>query len=298
MEEPFINWTYTESILITAYDLLKNESLLYYLDSNSLTLREMMIEHGFPQKTKIFADSGIFSLEWFKKIKGRTFNKDFSAVQLKPKEVLYAYELIDPDYLCPLDEIILPSDKEAVIKQKKLKIKNNILLALECFSSSKLIGVLQGIKSDDIAELFDFEKDQGIRNFARGGIIPLYYHKEYCDSIRSTRLITKHYSLHAFGLTNLNQVGCYGKCAGMDSFDTTLIRSLTSQMFFLTKKLQKKRFHVDLLSDCKCPYCIEAREYNYEYMDYPPSRLIKNLYLHNILTLANYSNNVVSVLEI
>lgn len=65
----FIEWDYTESILLTAYDLLRNDSIIYDLHSKSMTLKELMRENGFPKKTKIFADTGIFMLEWLNSIR-------------------------------------------------------------------------------------------------------------------------------------------------------------------------------------------------------------------------------------
>jgi len=291
-EEPFIDWKYTKSVLVTAYDLLRNESLLYYLDSHSMTLRELMIERGFPPSTKIFADSGIFSLEWFKLVNGRTFKQDYSNVHLKAKEVLSAYAIIDPDYLCPLDEIILATDKDVLVKEKIEKIKTNTLAALECFPSSRIIGIIQGIREEEITEIFDFEKEQGIRIFARGGLIPLFYKDSYCRIIRFTREITKNFLLHAFGLTKLNQICCYGKCLGIDSFDSTIIRWLTTQFFFLTPDLEIKRFNEDLLLSCSCTFCLELQDLQFALMDAPSANFTKNLYLHNVLILNEYSKEL------
>jgi tRNA-guanine family transglycosylase len=296
-EEPFVNWDYTSTILVTAYDLLRNEPLLYYLESNSMSLREYMIDNGFPSSTKILADSGIFALEWFKSMRSNTFKIDFSYIKLKPEEVFYAYQIIDPDFLCPLDEIILASDSETVVEEKINRMKENIVDALDNFSTKKIIGVLQGIKEEDIVEIFDFEKEQGIHNFARGGMIPLYFKPEYCGVIKFTREITKKYPLHAFGIVRLNQVSCYGKCLGMDSFDTTIVRPLTAKLYYLTPELKKERFNDEVFLNCECHHCKLMKEYDYELMERPATKLMINLYLHNIMTLETYASKAIPFLK-
>ncbi len=127
-EKPFISWDYTDTVLLTAYDLLKNDPLIYELHSNSVTLKEYMNDIGFPKTTKILADSGVFALEWIKRSKGKTFKQDYSHVSLKADQILSTYTLIDPDFIVPLDEIILPKDTEDEVKEKIQKIKNNSLV--------------------------------------------------------------------------------------------------------------------------------------------------------------------------
>lgn len=121
----FIKWDYTESILLTAYDLLRNDSIIYDLHSKSMTLKELMRENGFPKKTKIFADTGIFMLEWFKLSKGKSFNQDYSKITLPVNDVLEGYELMDPDLLVVPDEIILPTDSDIIVNKKIENMKEN-----------------------------------------------------------------------------------------------------------------------------------------------------------------------------
>lgn len=96
-EKLLIAWDYTETILLTAYDLLKNDPLIYELHSNSVTLKEYLNNIGFPKTTKILADSGVFALEWIKRSKEKTFKQDYSQAScVKP----HTYFLRDLLLLC------------------------------------------------------------------------------------------------------------------------------------------------------------------------------------------------------
>lgn len=296
-EKPFISWDYTDTILLTAYDLLKNDPLIYELHSNSVTLREYLHDIGFPKTTKILADSGVFALEWIKRSKGKTFKQDYSHVSLKADQILSTYTLIDPDFIVPLDEIILPKDTEDEVKEKIQKIKNNILAALERFPTSKIIGVIQGTKERTMDEIYDFERSQGITSFARGGLIPIYRRNNlYCTVLRYTRQLTKGKKLHAFGVVSLNQLMCYGKCANVDSFDSTIARYLTTEFYYITPKFHKIRFNDEIIQACDCPFCHKLQQMNIKEMSFAGIELITNLYLHNTKMLNDFSKNVKNIL--
>jgi tRNA-guanine family transglycosylase len=289
----FLRWDYTESILLTAYDLLRNDKMIYILHSKSLTLKELMREQGFPKDTKILADTGIFMLEWFKLVKGKTFNQDYSKITLPIKEVLEAYELMDPDLMIAPDEIILPKDSDKLVKQKVERMKANIIQTLEHFPRTNVIGVIQGITTSIMDEIYEFEKEQGISIFARGGLIPIKRKNNlYCDTIKYSREIAKESYLHAFGIVNLDQIKCYGRCASIDSFDSTIARALTAELYFVDEKLTKHRFSEDVLTKCECYFCNRLRSLRLENYEYPGRSVMEKLYLHNIISINTYCENV------
>lgn len=289
----FIEWNYTESILLTAYDLLRNDSIIYDLHSKSMTLKELMRENGFPKKTKIFADTGIFMLEWFKLYKGKSFNQDYSKITLPVNDVLEGYELMDPDLLVVPDEIILPMDSDSIVKKKIENMKENVIKTLDRFPKSKVIGVIQGLTSKTMDNIYDFEKSHGITIFARGGLIPIKRRNNlYCETIKYSRQITKENFLHAFGIVNLNQIKCYGRCANIDSFDSTIVRALTSELYFVDENLVKHRFSDEVLTKCDCYFCDRLRSLRLENYEYPGRSVIEKLFLHNIIAIKNYCDNV------
>lgn len=295
-EPELIEWDYTDTILVTAYDLLKNDSIVYFLQSRGYTLKEYIRELGFPKQTKIFADSGVFLLEWIKKAKSSSLQQSFSTVKLRIEDIIDAYQLIDPDFLVPLDEIIFSYDSESVVKQKVSTMKDNIVTTLEFFPTKKIVGVIQGVNEETIYSLVDFEKEQGIRTFARGGLIPLYYTKHYCEAIHITREATKGYKLHAFGITKIAQIDCYAKCIGMDSFDSTIVKPLTSSLYFLEEDLKKKPFNEESVINCNCKYCSRIEEMLDRGISHPNFYFLVNLYLHNITQVYNYSKKLKPVL--
>ncbi len=289
----FIRWDYTESILLTAYDLLRNDKIIYNLHSKSLTLKELMRENGFPKDTKILADTGIFMLEWFKLAKGKSFNQDYSKITLPIEEVLEAYELMDPDLLIAPDEIILPKDSDKVVKQKVERMKKNIIQTLDRFPKSNVVGVIQGVTNDIMDELYEFEKENGISIFARGGLIPIKRKNNlYCDTIKYSREIAKENFLHAFGIVNLSQIKCYGRCANIDSFDSTIARALTAELYFVDDNLIKYRFSEEVLTKCECYFCERLRSLRLENYEYPGRSVMEKLFLHNVISISNYCDNV------
>ncbi len=288
-ESSFIEWKYTDTILLTAYDLLRNDRLIYLLHSSSTTLKELARENGFPKETKIFADSGIFMLEWFKLMKGRTFKQDYSRIMLTTEQILEGYKLIDPDFLVAPDEIILPNEPEDSIKRKVANMKTGILKTLNNFPKKKVVGVIQGVNKEVMDEIYDFEKSQGITTFARGGLIPIKRRNVlYCNTLKYSRQLTVNHTLHAFGIVTLDQIKCYGRCANIDSFDSTIIRALTAELYWIDNKLEKHRFNDKIVNNCNCHFCKNLQGVNLKKYEYATKKILQNLYLHNIATVFNF----------
>ncbi|MHA1707910.1 MAG: hypothetical protein ACTSVB_10085 [Candidatus Heimdallarchaeaceae archaeon] len=292
-ETKLIKWEYTDTVLLTAYDLLRNDRIIYQLQSNSMTLKELLYENGFPKKTKIFADSGIFLFEWLKLLKEKSFKLDYLKVNLPTKEILEAYKLIDPDFLVAPDEIILANDKKDDVKRKIDKIKNNAIKTLENFSTNKVVGVIQGVDEATITRIYELEKDLGIRNFARGGLIPLRRRKNmYCKALKLSRNLTNGSKLHVFGITSLSQINCYGKCAKIDTFDSTIAKAITGRLIWINKNLRKEKFDDQIINKCNCKFCKNIRKMDITNNRYISRELLENLYLHNIITISKYSKQI------
>ena len=68
-----LKWPFSDTILVTAYDLLKKDSMLSRMQREGSTLREYLTEKGFNTDIKIMADTGIFAFEFRKaKLDGNT----------------------------------------------------------------------------------------------------------------------------------------------------------------------------------------------------------------------------------
>lgn len=58
-----LDWTFSKIILITAFDLLRNDGLVSFLQRSGSTLKEYIRDFGFNKDVKIMVDTGIFEVE-------------------------------------------------------------------------------------------------------------------------------------------------------------------------------------------------------------------------------------------
>lgn len=63
-DDLMLDWIFSDTILVTAYDLLKNDTLLTRFQREGSTLREYFINKGFNKNIKIMADTCIFAYEF------------------------------------------------------------------------------------------------------------------------------------------------------------------------------------------------------------------------------------------
>ncbi|MHA1135060.1 MAG: hypothetical protein ACTSSE_01080 [Candidatus Thorarchaeota archaeon] len=182
--EPLINWKYTQAVLFTAYDVYRSND--FWLDqtiNSGETLKEGLIELGFPKTNTLVADTGVFEMEAKKAGIARNLGIDVD-IELTNKQIFDAYTLSGADYFVAPDEIVLPLDNQSVVKTKITIIKENLLELLEVVPASKVIAVIQGHSEEVITNLYDFYREQKISCFAIGGVIPLYhYSKEKLEQV-------------------------------------------------------------------------------------------------------------------
>ncbi len=290
-QEPLISWTYTDSVLFTAYDIYRSTD--FWLDktiNSGKTLKEGLVELGFPEGNTLVADTGIFEMEAKKAGIARNLGIEVD-IELTNTQIFEAYKLSGADYFVAPDEIILPQDNQVEITTKIGKIKNNLLELLEVVPASKVIAVIQGHSEDVINDIYDFHREQGISCFAMGGVIPLYFHsKELLDSVlRYVRNLTKKHWLHIFGLPRISLLQYYLHDIGIDSVDTSSLLYLTARRRYLvgSKGIQVREA---VFKDCDCEGCnnldskVSTRSPNF----------FVNLYIHNILAAVKLSDNFVS----
>ena len=117
-EEPLINWTYTDAVLFTAYDVYRSHD--FWLDqvvNSGATLKEALIGLGFPKTNSLVVDTGVFEME----AKKAGISRDLGIqvdIELTNAQIFEAYELSGADYFVSPDEIILPRDSQEVISGK------------------------------------------------------------------------------------------------------------------------------------------------------------------------------------
>jgi len=282
-EAPLINWTYTDAVLFTAYDIYKSTD--FWLDqiiNSGKTLKEGLIDLGFPKKNSLVADTGVFEMEAKKAGIARDLGIDVN-IELLNTQIFEAYELSGADYFVAPDEIVLPQDKKEDILRKTRAIKENLLDLLEVVPASKVIAVIQGHTKDTISDLFDFYGEQGISCFAMGGVIPLYHHsKELLDQVlRYVRDITKKHWLHIFGLPRMTLLQYYLHDIGVDSVDTSALLYMTARRRYLIGS-KGEQVRKAVFKNCSCEGCS-----NLESMSSTRSpNFFVNLYIHNILAAA------------
>jgi len=290
-QEPLISWTYTKAVLFTAYDIYRSTD--FWLDeiiNSGKTLKEGLVELGFPKGNSLVADTGVFEMEAKKAGIARNLGIEVD-IELSNKQIFEAYELSGADYFVAPDEIILPQDSQTEIITKIGRIKDNLLELLEVVPASKVIAVIQGHTEDVISDIYDFHREQGISCFAMGGVIPLYFHnKDLLDSVlKYVRDLTKKYWLHIFGLPRVSLLQYYLHDIGIDSVDTSSLLYLTARRRYLigSKGVQVREA---VFKDCGCEGCnnldpkVSTRSSNF----------FVNLYIHNILAAVKLGDNLAS----
>ena len=279
-EEPLIDWKFTKAVLFTAYDVYRSND--FWLDgiiNSGKTLKEGLIDLGFPKSNSLVADTGVFEMEAKKAGIARNLGIEVD-IELSNKQIFEAYELSGADYFVAPDEIVLPQDSTEVVTTKKENIKENLLDLLEVIPPSKVIAVIQGHTDDVITDLYDFYREQKISCFAIGGVIPLYHHNkkllEYV--LKFTRKLTKNHWLHIFGLPRMSLLQYYLHEIGVDSVDTSALLYMTARRRYLVGS-KGEQVRNAVFKDCGCMGCS-----NLDPMPSPRSPdFFVNLYIHNIL---------------
>ena len=254
--EPLINWKYTQAVLFTAYDVYRSND--FWIDqtiNSGKTLKEGLIELGFPKENTLVADTGVFEME----AKKAGIAKDLGIevdIELSNKQIFEAYRLSGADYFVAPDEIILPLDNKQAVNTKIAKIKENLLELLEIVSPSKVVAVVQGHKEDVITDLYDFYRDYNISCFAVGGVIPLYHHdKQKLEQVlKFVRDLTKDHWLHIFGLPRMELLNYYLHKIGVDSVDTSALLYLTARRRYLIGSKSEQVRSVKF-ENCSCEGC-------------------------------------------
>ncbi|MGY5860097.1 MAG: hypothetical protein RTU63_12065 [Candidatus Thorarchaeota archaeon] len=289
--EPLIDWKYTQAVLFTAYDVYRSND--FWLDetiNSGKTLKEGLIELGFPKSNTLVADTGVFEMEAKKAGIARNLGIDVD-IELTNEQIFEAYTLSGADYFVAPDEIVLPLDDKSVIETKIATIKQNLSELLEVVPASKVIAVIQGHSEEVITDLYDFYREQKISCFAIGGVIPLYHHdKEKLEQVLTfVRDLTKDYWLHIFGLPRMFLLQYYLHKIGVDSVDTSALLYLTARRRYLVGSKGEQVRNVKF-KECSCEGCS-----NLDPLPSPRSpQFFVNLYIHNILAAVKLANTPTS----
>ncbi|NHJ14877.1 MAG: hypothetical protein EAX95_14445 [Candidatus Thorarchaeota archaeon] len=286
-EDPLVRWNYTESVLFTAYDIFRSSD--FWLDSvisSGSTLKEAMIQLGFPKETKMLADTGVFEFEARKAGLATELGIDIE-LELSISQILEAYQLSGADYFVAPDEIILPIDTRLQVRRKIAKIKSNLESVMEHIKANRIIAVLQGCDKQTIDTLFDYFVGNGISLFARGGLIPLWKHDSglFNRIVKYTRKLTKDYWLHTFGLPRVGLISYYLHDVGMDSVDSSTLSYITARRKYLLGADVRPVRLADF-SSCDCVGCERLQQ-----KPKPQSpEFFVGLYLHNVLEASKVSS--------
>ena len=287
-EPPLINWEFTKACLFTAYDFYRSSD--FWTDSvmkSSMTLKEALVELGFPKSKTLVVDTGIFEIEAKKAGIARDLGIEID-IQLSNRDIFSVYDISGGDFFVSPDEIILATDDPSTIQAKVAKIKQNLLETLEHVPSSKVIGVIQGQTPEVIDYIYNFYVEQGVKHFAAGGLIPLYFHDKslFQKVVRYIRKVTEEYHLHAFGLPIVKLLPYYLHKLGFDSVDTSTLLYLSAKRRYLVSDNPIPVRLADF-TKCNCSGC------NFIAAEQPHPRhseFFIHLYIHNVCEATKLAN--------
>ncbi|MFW9811820.1 MAG: hypothetical protein ACFFF9_05125 [Candidatus Thorarchaeota archaeon] len=286
-EEPLINWTFTRSVLFTAYDVYRSND--FWLDSvisSGVTLKEALVELGFPKTNTIIADTGIFEME--AKRAGIARNLGIHVdIELSNDQIFEAYELSGADYFVSPDVIVLPTDQPDTIHNKINTMMSNLNDLLERVSPTKVIAVIQGHQQSIIDNQLDFYRENDVRCYAMGGVIPLYHHDKKLleKTLEYVRGETRDDWLHVFGLPRIGLLSYYLRDMGFDSVDTSMLLYMSARRKYM-EGLNPITVKDATFEKCGCPGCTELVALKHAAQS---SEFFVNLYIHNIITAARES---------
>lgn len=234
-----LDWPLSKTILVTSFDLLKDERLIFNLQQTGQTLKEYLQEKGLNKQVSILCDTGIFEFE-AKKAKLHidipTGNNTFTN-----EEIYRAYEIIGADYIVSPDEIILQSDSESKALQKIAHMTEYFTNTVDLFPKSKIFPVLHGFSENQMIPFLETIRSEGINKLARGGLIPLWNESKakFKQVVRLSEDLAREYGfsyIHSFGLPSLRVIKDYFYDNKYNSLDTSILYFRTAQRKFLINK--------------------------------------------------------------
>jgi queuine/archaeosine tRNA-ribosyltransferase len=273
-------------VLFTAYDVFRSHD--FWIDEvmrSGATLKEALVDLGFPKTNSLVTDTGVFEMEARKAGIAQALGIDV-CIELTNAQIFEVYEMSGADFFVSPDEIILPLDTPEVVSKKIDGIKSNLSDLLEFIPASKIIGVIQGQRKEVVDNLLEFYREQEIEYFAVGGVIPLYHHdKELLQKhLRYVRESTGKEWLHVFGLPKISLLSYYLHDMHIDSVDTSTLTYLTAQRKYLVG-LKPEPVRSANFEGCDCPGCRVLSRYS---STRSPDFFV-NLYIHNIATAVRES---------
>lgn len=283
-QPPLVNWEFTDSVLFTAYDFYRTSSFwVERVIRQGMTLKEALVDMGFPKENRLLADTGVFSIEARKAGIARELGIE-PEIELRNEQIFHAYSVSGADLFVSPDEIVVPDDEKEEVKEKISTIKDNFLDLLEVVPPSKVLAVIQAPDKPTAQELFDFYKSHGITTFAAGGLIPLWKSsaKRLRDMLQYIRELTDGYWLHAFGLPRIRLLPYYIHMIGIDSVDSSMLLYLSAKKRYL-EGLKAIPVRKADFSKCQCSGCSSMKEkpvaHSYQFFI--------NLYIHNVHAATN-----------
>ncbi|MCY3413055.1 MAG: hypothetical protein INQ03_15565 [Candidatus Heimdallarchaeota archaeon] len=257
-DEEILSWPFSSTILLTAFDLLRDDFLISKLQKTGGTLREYLFDRGLNKNVKILADTGIFALEFLKAQLPVNINFDIPD-KLENKDIFDAYELIDPDFLVSPDEIILLDDSRSVMDEKTQIIKRNLEQTIDRFDKKKIYATIQGVETHHIQDIINTIEANEIKYAARGGLLPLIRNKAaFTRILKETEMIARNHGiqyLHGFGLPGIPSMQDFFIHNSYNSVDTSTLYYYTLDNQYLTNDGQLTKVRNVFFKDCDCIYC-------------------------------------------
>lgn len=288
--ELVLDWNLSKKILITCFDLLKDDHLLVTLERSGMSFKEYLHERGFNKDVLIICDTGIFEFE----AKKAKLNIDVPLYDVfSNTDIFKAYELIDPDFLVAPDEIILQTDKPEHINAKLKKMTQNLTKTVDLFPKKKIIPVLHGFSTETMISYLDYLHSEGFNFIARGGLIPLWNESKlkFQEVVRESEYLVRQYffKIHSFGMPSLRSLKEFFYHNNYDSLDTSIIYYRTAQRKYLIDRGYFISVRNAYFRRCGCAGCqlMERTTYKPNSSDFAIG-----LYYHNCQMLVKLTDKL------
>lgn len=227
-----------EMIITNAYIIKKSE--------NCKEVEKQGIRKFYGWDGPVYTDSGTFQMY------------SQGKAEIGPEETIQFQKKIGSDIITPLDMFTLPSDPEAVAKEKLRETLKRIKEARELVKDKALCGPVQGgiyppMRKKAAEEVSKLNPDI----FAIGGIVPLmeqYRFGELVDVVLSAREgMDPSKPVHAFGCGHPMLFSLL-VAIGVDVFDSAAYALFAKQGRYLTSRGTE---HISELHElpCSCPIC-------------------------------------------
>lgn len=140
-----LDWKFSQSVLVTAFDLFKEEQIFKPITESGLSLKIYLHFRGFSPDVKIFADTGIYEVSLQQHVK-----KLPDSFALTPQSVISLYQYMEADYYFIPDELVLLTHPPAQRIRMLEEMVDTARMYQDALTHEQHVPVLQGLTSEEV----------------------------------------------------------------------------------------------------------------------------------------------------